>query len=712
MDGPPPPPPKHGENPKTTGGTHAPPGSGSGLPPGNYDIFIIPPHSSGGGFVYLPSLQVQRNSFIAGIASTLASIAVWKVLEPQVKQYCQMVTQGVSSGGNGVILLVVLVGVAGWVFGQTQSGGKFGAFGPGSGPQGATGTGAGAGTAGAGAGYQHGTPPPNGSFPGAGGSRPQSGSWGGYQQHGASSPPPEDAESTFKKEQAKAEEERKRAEEDEARKKAESKRKEDEAKRAKEEADRKRAEEERRKRDEEERRQAEAQRRRAEEEARRLAEEAKKIADEVARKAAWEELKRAEEARKKREEEEKAKEEAAKQARAKAEKEKWEKMRQREREQREREARERLAKEKAKKLQEQREKEDAEREAREAAARAAIEKEIREKLEAEQKAKAAEEAARKAEDEKAAAEAAAAKEKAAAEAAALKARADAERAERLKAARERAQRDREARLKAEADKIKAEAAAAAVPDPSAGRRSTTYGGIGGGERLDPYAGARSPPIPSPSVTSTHSSPIKATVSPKKNYEKPTAKSYFGTEARSSASRSHVSSAYSESSYAESISTARTTPPPSQRGPYSTADPNKIIIKAVYLFNDLFPKPVAQLVASVGKVTDGLVLKIQSEGLFIDDDVRSIPQREWDVKAWTLKLVETGTQPSKGLHILRASVRDTDGKKYVFLIDESESWKLALGLQRLRKGSQVRSLQNSQMAPNDVIRLLNTVPPLS
>lgn len=586
--------------------------------------------------MYLPSLQVQRNSFLAGIASTLASIAVWKVIEPQLKQYFQMVTQGVSSGGSGVILLVVLVGVAGWVFGQTQGGGKFGAFGPGSGPQGATGTGAGAGP-----GFQHGAPPPNGSFPSAGGSRPQSGSWGGYQQHGASSPPPEDAESTFKKEQAKAEEERKRAEEEETRKRADAKRKEDEARRAREEADRKRAEEERRKRDEEERRQAEAQRKKAEEEARRLAEEAKKIADEVARKAAWEELKRAEEARKKREEEEKAKEEAAKQARAKAEKEKWEKMRQREREQREREARERLAKEKAKKLQEQREKEDAEREAREAAARAAIEKEIREKLEAEQKAKAAEEAARKAEDEKAAAEAAAAKEKAAAEAAALKAKADAERAERLKAARERAQRDREARLKAEADKIKAEAAAA-VPDPSAGRRSTTYGGIGGGERLDPYAGARSPPIPSPSVTSTHSSPIKATVSPKKNYEKPSAKSYFGTEARSSASRSHVSSAYSESSYAESISTARTTPPPSQRGPYSTADPNKIIIKAVYLFNDLFPKPVAQLVANVGKVTDGLVLKIQSEGLFIDDDVRNIPQREWDVKAWTLKLVEVST----------------------------------------------------------------------
>lgn len=49
--------------------------------------------------------------------------------------------------------------------------------------------------------------------------------------------------------------------------------------------------------------------------------------------------------------------------------------------------------------------------------------------------------------------------------------------------------------------------------------------------------------------------------------------------------------------------------------------------------------MAQLVSNVGKVTDGLILKIQSEGLFIDDDVRNIPQREWDVKAWTLKLIE-------------------------------------------------------------------------
>jgi hypothetical protein len=152
------------------------------------------------------------------------------------------------------------------------------------------------------------------------------------------------------------------------------------------------------------------------------------------------------------------------------------------------------------------------------------------------------------------------------------------------------------------------------------------------------------------VSSARSSPIKATVTPRKNYEQPSAKSYAGTDDNQSQRSyqttvrppkppSHASSSYTASSYAPSASTAPSTAPPSARGPYSTNDPDKIQIKAVYLFNDLFPKPVAQLVSNVGKLTDGLILKIQTEGLFIDDDVRGIPQREWDVKAWTLKLVE-------------------------------------------------------------------------
>jgi len=37
-----------------------------------------------------------------------------------------------------------------------------------------------------------------------------------------------------------------------------------------------------------------------------------------------------------------------------------------------------------------------------------------------------------------------------------------------------------------------------------------------------------------------------------------------------------------------------------------------------------------------------------------------------------------------LHVLRASIRDQEGKKYVFVVPEEESWKVAIGLQRLRK----------------------------
>ncbi|OCK73882.1 hypothetical protein K432DRAFT_220875, partial [Lepidopterella palustris CBS 459.81] len=320
----------------------------------------------------------------------------------------------------------------------------------------------------------------------------------------------------------------------------------------------------------------------------------------------------------------------------------------------------------------------------------------------------------KAAKEKADAEAKAAKEKADAEAKAAKEKADKERADRLKAARERAERDREARLRAEAEKK----ANAIITASITGRRSATYG-MGVGERTDVYA--RGPPAPS--VTSTHSSPQKTTVSatssPKKTYERPSAKSYLGTtdseaphsyrpydQTKRASKMPSTSSTYSESSYAPSQSTARTTPPPSQRGPYSTNDPDKIQIKAVYLFNDLFPKPVAQLVAGVGNVTDGLVLKITTEGLFIDDDVRGVAQREWDIKAWGMKLVETGERNNK--HLLRASIRDPDGKKYVFIIAEEESWKVAVGLQRLRRGTQVRALGVNGMPVAEVKTLLTNL----
>ena len=100
------------------------------------------------------------------------------------------------------------------------------------------------------------------------------------------------------------------------------------------------------------------------------------------------------------------------------------------------------------------------------------------------------------------------------------------------------------------------------------------------------------------------------------------------------------SVYSESSYAPSQTTARTTPPPTNHGPYATKDPDKIIIKGVYSFtNAVMRTPTQQLVSGSKQVTDGLILRITTEGLFIDDDKRGVPQREWDVKAWTMKLAE-------------------------------------------------------------------------
>ncbi|KAI4093541.1 MAG: hypothetical protein LQ344_002767 [Seirophora lacunosa] len=293
-------------------------------------------------------------------------------------------------------------------------------------------------------------------------------------------------------------------------------------------------------------------------------------------------------------------------------------------------------------------------------------------------------------------------------------------------------------------------------------------------------------------------------SPTKRHQQPTAKTETATEddaysyrpydkpKRPAHTATSASSIYSESSYAPSQSTSRTTPPPSHRGPYHSKDPDKIVLKAVYSFNNTFTRvPIAQLVSGVGSVTDGLILRITTEGLFIDDDVRGVPQREWDVKAWTLKLVEVwcphlnalgassgsdgtpaagragksgfvfshkekgatkapSTEESdrmvvhlasackptfncassaatsswrtetrsnagasqtgdfKGLHVLRANIRDTEGKRYVFVLQEEEGWKVAVGLQRLRRGTQVRALGVSGMTANEAKGILENM----
>ncbi|KAF2837956.1 hypothetical protein M501DRAFT_1006443 [Patellaria atrata CBS 101060] len=633
MDGPPPPPPPHGKNPK----------SHSGLPPGNYDIFIIPPHSAGSGFLYLPSLQPHRNSFLAGVASTLICVGIWTVIASTVKQWFAVV---VASGGVGVLILAAIVGIVGLVVGRMMTGGTDPPK-----PEGGAGEGARAGPPPGGqrSGYQQrqgsyqgfpgGGPPPHGPPPHGAGP-----GYGGYNQHDYQSPPEADDPGFDEWEKAQEEQQQRRL---------------DEERKRKEEAERKRKEEELR-----------------------------------------------------REEEKRLKEEAERAARAAAEKEKWEKMRAREREKRDREIRERIARERAAREKEAKEREQREREALEAETRARIEKELREKLELEERA-------RKAEQEKRELEEKAEKEKQARE-----------RAERLKAARERAERDRAERQKREQEAA-AKAAAATTPPPpppppppmaptasatSATSATSSTPKYGVGERTNPYSRVGT----TPSISSA-SSPRKPTPSAnppsptKPAYEKPSAKTYVGTEEphsyrpydapkRPYAANASQSSFYSESSYAPSATTARTTPPPSHRGPYSTKDPDKIVLKAVYKFNDLFPnKPIAKLESGSGNVTDGLILKIMTEGLFIDDDVRGVGQREWDIKAWTMKQVETGERHN--VHVVRASVRDAGNTKYVFVLEKTEGWKVAVGLQRLRKGSQVRALAVNGLAQGEMTRIL-------
>ncbi|TAQ87055.1 NAD(P)(+) transhydrogenase (Re/Si-specific) [Chlorociboria aeruginascens] len=498
----PPPPPPHGEAPKS-----------SGLPPGNYDIFIIPPHSSGSGFLYLPSLQPNVNSFAAGFASALILVAVGSMLAPAFQTWWYSVK---GSGGMGMMLLMFAIGVGAWALGRTQSDG-----GPGPGGGGGGGGGVPPSPESAGhsnthhsSGYNHGPPPNTGPPPtgpppasagaGAGAERPQPGAWQ------RTNPAPGASTNT-------------------------------------------------------------------------RSTNANTNTANGAAKGAWE---KAREETKKREEERKAKE---------AERKRKEDLEKRVKELREKEAREREAREKRlRDLREAKEKEAREKEAkeREAKEREAKEREVKERE--------------------------------------LKERVAREREVREREAKEKEAREKEAKEKEKEVKVKEEAPRF---------KGSSYAFSATGEKTNPWPNGHPP--------AARSQPI----SPIKKPPAPTAKTYLGTEEDTYSYRPYdkpkkplhkksLSSLYSESSYAASQSTSRTTPPPSHRGPYSTKDPDKIVIKAVYAFNNAFLKtPTSQLVSGVGSVTDGLILRITTEGLFIDDDVRGVPQREWDVKAWTMKLVE-------------------------------------------------------------------------
>ncbi|KAL3493036.1 hypothetical protein BJX62DRAFT_89283 [Aspergillus germanicus] len=738
-DGPPPPPPPHGEKPNTTHGEYR---KSSDLPQGNYDIFVIPPHSSGAGFLYLPSLQCQRNSFLAGSACTLVAVYLWMTLSPIVRLwYATTITNG---GGAGIAMLAVgVVGVAGWAFGNYQAGsggasqGRGGGpgFGPnwfgsgGSGSAGANGPGgAGAnhsrgGSYGSHAGGPHqqgnyggnfaGGPPPGNQYSGnqyrtnndpppqtTPGPNPTPGPdpgpppgpdpGAGPSAKPASSGPQSDSKPQTAEDWEKAREE--------TRRKEELRRKMEEFKRKREaEAREKERQREAEARERERQREAEAREREREREREKMEKELRERREQLEREMAA------------------AREAAAREARLQAEKEAAEHRARLEREAAEAKARaERIAELTRKREAEARAR--AEREAAEARAKA-------EKEAAETKAKAEKEAA-----EKEAAAKAAAKKEADAKFAALK----------------------EAAAKKYAEKKARDAEQAAAAKEAAAKEAAAT--------ASKVSSASAPPPRTPSPKKPAAPPSKASAPTVEDdaysfrpYDRPR-RPYGGAS---------QSSVYSESSYAPSQSTARTTPPPSHRGPYETKDPDKIVIRGVYQFNNAFLRtPVAQLVSGQGMVTDGLVLRITTEGLFIDDDLRGVPQREWDVKAWTMKLVEVwchrvgppkpnapkanqaffrrsnenptpeesdaylanflkvckntcrlvspaflsrsstdskDTRPHDGLHVLRATIRDQEGRRYVFVVPETEGWKVALGLQRLRKGSQVRALGVCGMA---------------
>ncbi|OCT53811.1 putative Reticulocyte-binding protein 2 like protein a [Cladophialophora carrionii] len=629
---PPPPPPPHGSNPQ--GG-----GRSGGLPDGKYDIFVIPPHSAGAGFLYLPSLQTQRNSFLAGVICTASAFFIYYTAVPVVKEW---LFSTINSGGTGVFTLVCGVAVLAWALGKTQ--GEWQGPDPSSrsGPSHGTG-GQGQGHAGYGTGsYPHSGPQPPPPPPPHHGTQappqppPQS-------PPGTSSPPPQ---SSWQ----------------------------------------------------------------------RPPPQANTKANTTNAKSSWE---KAREETRKREEERKRAEELRKR------REELEKERQRQKEE----------------LEKQRLK------AREKELRERLERELKEKREREDKDRLA----------KAAAEEKAAAEKAAAQAA--------ER-EREKLDRERLEKERE-RLEKEKERLRQEQTAQQAARSAAQR----------------------PPMP---TAATERDDDAYSFRP---YDRP----------KRTHKANSAASMYSESSYAPSVSTAKTTPPPSMRGPYSTKDPEKIVIKGVYSFNNAFSRtPIAQLVSGQGNVTDGLILRITTEGLFVDDDVRGVGQREWDVKAWTMKSAEVwcpnvsppgndvkttprkrnfslglgmnadsrretpspsqgeysafviklmkacggeckessraqarasmhGSRPLSswssrssldatasdrstessdtdcavkqscelsGLHVLRASIRDQEGKKYVFILSQSEGWKVAVGLQKLRRGSQVRALGVAGMPMNE------------
>ncbi|KAK4448635.1 hypothetical protein QBC34DRAFT_112118 [Podospora aff. communis PSN243] len=764
----PPPPPPHGDNPRTTAG-------GAGLPPGKYDIFIIPEHSAGSGFLYLPSLKPRWNSFLAGVACTLLTVVIGQTLAPAFQAWWASFN---GLGTTTAIVVAFCVGIGGWLLGSSQKA---------SGPSSASGggryqSGSGYGSGGAG-GYYNNAPP-------SGGPRPSQ----APPPNQPPPPPPPQPETPRTEKPHQSWQDQPHQQQEQPRPQPQQ-----------QPPPPPTPEPER----EQPKPQPKPQPRPAPQATPQATPPPRPSPTKAETKGAWE---RAREETRRREEERKAREaeQKIKEARERRRQELREKEA-REREQREKDAREKEARERLKKEQEAREKARLEQEVREK-----VEKEVREKAEREAREKLAKELQereqREAREREEQQRAARARE---AELARMREeerqRVEAEKRERLqKEARERLQREarereakeaqeRKERLeRLERERLERERLKKEEEEKNA-RKGSSYAFSSMGEKTNMWPNGK-PPAPSHAASSPgapkHSpSPTKPTAASARAADtEEEAYSFrpYDKPKKPTARKKSVSD-FSESSWAPSASTARTTPPPSMRGPYTTDDPNKIVIRSVYVFLTEFSKtPATQLVSNVGPITDGLILRITSAGLFVDDDVRGTAMREWDIKAWTIKQIEvwcpthaltsasntpgsvptnhpffknmptsarraaergatkvfvgeeavaylaelgrgcqdvcrhgvpasgartsvsgsnsnkSGEWTSKGLHVLRVTIRDGQGKRYLFVIDDEQAWKISKSLQTLRSGSQVRALGFSGLSGLESQSILETL----
>ena len=71
-------------------------------------------------------------------------------------------------------------------------------------------------------------------------------------------------------------------------------------------------------------------------------------------------------------------------------------------------------------------------------------------------------------------------------------------------------------------------------------------------------------------------------------------------------------------------------------------------------------------------------------------------------------MEHGHSKAKGLHVFRATLRDTENKKYTFVLEPKEAHKVTSGMQRMKDGSLTRKLATKEIKEADMNKLLSSL----